>query len=385
MQQRIRKRLAKIRDAGLFRQRRRIDSAQGVHPVIDGKACLSFCSNDYLGLANHPEINAAFKRGIDQYGSGSGSAHLISGHSQAHQQLEEQLADWLAREAVLLFSTGYMANLAVVSALMGRHDTIFQDRLNHASLLDAAKLSGARQLRYTHNNPASLEQRFTQMQPGEALVVSDGLFSMDGNRANLVTLANVADKHDAWLMIDDAHGLGTCGSQGRGSLDLAGMSNQQVPVLIGTLGKAFGTAGAFVAGNHDLIDLLINIAHPYIYTTAQPPALAVATSAALKRLREDEWRRERLQSHIHTLRSGAEQLGIQLMPSDSPIQPLNVGSSEQASAISKQLWQAGILVTAIRPPTVPEGSARLRITLSSAHSDKDIRQLLNALSKPPSS
>jgi 8-amino-7-oxononanoate synthase len=349
--------------------------------VIDGREVLSFCSNDYLGLASHPEIIAAFKRGADTYGVGSGAAHLVNGHSRAPHALEEELAAFTGRERALLFSTGYMANLGVAAALVGRGDAVFEDRLNHASLLDAGLLSGARLIRYPHNDAAALAGRLSEREGSEKLVLTDGVFSMDGDLAPVTQLAAACRRHDAWFMVDDAHGLGVLGERGRGTLEAAGLGPIDVPILMGTLGKGLGTAGAFVAGAEDLIEYLIQTARTYIYTTAQPPAVAEATRAALKLVDAEPWRRDKLQGLVTRFRTGAAQLGLQLMDSPTPIQPLLVGDNQTALAMSEALWDRGILVTAIRPPTVPAGTARLRVTLSAAHDEEDVDLLLDTLER----
>jgi len=365
----------------LYRSRQVIDGPQGVEIQIDGIPFLSFCSNDYLGLANHPQVVAAFHKGLDELGGGSGAAHLITGHSRAHHALEEELAEFVQRPRALLFSTGYMANLGVMSALLGHGDRVFEDRTNHASLLDGARLSGARLVRYRHADVNDLEARMSSVPRGEYLVATDGVFSMDGDIAPLKQLAEIAARHAAWLMVDDAHGLGVVGPGGRGTVAQAGLDLEQVPVLMGTLGKAFGSFGAFVAGSEDLIETLIQEARTYIYTTAPPPAVAVATRAALKLVREEEWRRERLQELVQRFRAGAAQLGLRLFDSDTPIQPLIVGDAGTALQYSEALRGQGILVTAIRPPTVPDNSARLRITFSATHTEAHVDRLLDALGK----
>jgi 8-amino-7-oxononanoate synthase len=365
----------------LYRRREIIDGPQGVELTIDGRRLLSFCSNDYLGLANHPDVVAAFHRGLETFGAGSGAAHLITGHSRAHQALEEELAAFVQRPRALLFSTGYMANLGVMVALLRRGDRVFEDRANHASLLDGARLSGARLVRYAHAVVRDLDERLAVAPAVQCLVATDGVFSMDGDLAPLAGLAAVAADHGAWFMVDDAHGLGVTGPQGRGSVTAAGLGTAQVPVLMGTLGKACGTFGAFVAGSEELIETLIQEARTYIYTTAPPPALACAASAALQRVRADDWRRERLQYLVRRFRSGAAQLGLRLPDSTTPIQPLLAGGAATALHLSGALRRQGILVTAIRPPTVPAGSARLRITFSAAHSEAHVDRLLDALEK----
>ncbi|AIR88449.1 8-amino-7-oxononanoate synthase [Pseudomonas cremoricolorata] len=371
-------RLAQRRAADLYRQRPLLQSPQGPQVVVDGQPLLAFCNNDYLGLANHPEVIAAWRAGAERWGVGGGASHLVIGHSTPHHELEEALAELTGRPRALLFSTGYMANLGVITALVGQGDSVLQDRLNHASLLDGGLLSGARFSRYLHNDVQSLASRLDKA-VGDCLVVTDGVFSMDGDMADLPTLAAVAKARGAWLMVDDAHGLGTLGAQGGGVVEHFGLGVDQVPVLIGTLGKACGTAGAFVAGSDELIEALVQFARPYIYTTSQPPALACATLKSLELLRRESWRREHLDGLIAQFRRGAADIGLQLMDSSTPIQPIVIGDSARAIELSRQLRARGLLVTAIRPPTVPAGSARLRVTLSAAHSEAQVQLLLDAL------
>ncbi|HDS0925693.1 8-amino-7-oxononanoate synthase [Pseudomonas hunanensis] len=373
-------RLAERRAADLYRQRPLLESPQGPEVVVDGQRLLAFCSNDYLGLANHPEVIAAWQAGAERWGVGGGASHLVVGHSAPHHQVEEALAELTGRPRALLFSTGYMANLGAITALVGQGDTVLQDRLNHASLLDGGLLSGARFNRYLHNDPASLASRLDKA-VGNTLVVTDGVFSMDGDLADLPALADVARARGAWLMVDDAHGLGTLGAQGGGIVEHFGLGVDDVPVLIGTLGKACGTAGAFVAGSEELIEALVQFARPYIYTTSQPPALACATLKSLELLRRETWRREHLAALIRQFRKGTQQMGLQLMDSPTPIQPIVIGDSAKALRLSRLLRERGLLVTAIRPPTVPAGSARLRVTLSAAHSEAQVQLLLNALAE----
>ncbi|OQX13663.1 MAG: 8-amino-7-oxononanoate synthase [Thiothrix lacustris] len=380
----LRLELESRRSRHLYRSTRVADSPQQPQRHIDGKPFLTFCSNDYLGLANHPDVIRAFQQAATIYGVGSGAAHLVNGHSRPHQQLEEALAAFTGRERALLFSTGYMANLGVVNALLtGRDDVVYADRLNHASLVDAALLSGAKLMRYPHNDTTSLGKRLLAPAKHTAtqLILTDGVFSMDGDVAPLATLATMARLHDAWLMVDDAHGFGVLGNTGAGLVEALGLNQDEVPILMGTLGKALGTAGAFIAGSHALIEYLIQTARTWIYTTAQPPAVAAATLVSLQLVQTESWRREHLRTLIQQFRTGAAQLGLPLMPSATAIQPLLVGSSEQALAISRQLEARGILVTAIRPPTVPAETARLRVTLSAAHTAEDVERLLDALGK----
>ena len=419
---------------GLRRSRRIVESPQGINLICDGKAVINFCSNDYLGLANHPDVINAFKAAVDKYGVGSGSAHLVCGHSSAHHALEEELAAFTGRDRALLFSTGYMANMGVISALVGRGDTVLEDRLNHASLLDGGLLSGAKLKRYAHADCAHLEnllvlanknnfigdqQKADEFMVRQAhhergdethherdlkanieskqanavrpelvegrskriLIVTDGVFSMDGDIAPVSELARLAKQHGAWLMVDDAHGIGVIGENGGGILELTGLKQEDVQVLVGTLGKAFGTFGAFVAGSEELIETLIHLARPYIYTTALPPAIAEATRTSLVILQAETWRREKLRKLTEYFRTGAGQLGLPLSASSSPIQPLLIGESQKAVNVSNILFKKGFLVSAIRPPTVPAGSARLRITFSAMHDEYQIDQLLDALAK----
>ena len=373
-------RLAERRAADLYRQRPLLESPQGPEVVVDGQPLLAFCSNDYLGLANHPEVIKAWRDGAERWGVGGGASHLVIGHSTPHHQVEEALAELTGRPRALLFSTGYMANLGAITALVGQGDTVLQDRLNHASLLDGGLLSGARFSRYLHNDPASLANRLDKA-TGNTLVVTDGVFSMDGDCAELPALAKVARARGAWLMVDDAHGLGTLGGNGGGLVEHHGLGLEDVPVLIGTLGKACGTSGAFVAGSEELIEALVQFARPYIYTTSQPPALACATLKALALLRRESWRREHLAALVRQFREGAGQIGLTLMDSHTAIQPILIGDAGRAMALSRMLRERGLLVTAIRPPTVPTGSARLRVTLSAAHSAAQVQLLLNALAE----
>jgi 8-amino-7-oxononanoate synthase len=372
-------RLEARRQSHLYRSRRVIDSPQGAELVVDGRRCLSFCSNDYLGLANHPEVVAAFKRGADEFGVGSGAAHLVSGHSRAHHALEEELAAFTGRERAVLFSTGFMANLGVVTALLGKSDAVFEDRLNHASLLDAGIYSGARFKRYGHGDVVALEAQLSKSDAENKLVLTDGIFSMDGDMAPLTELAQVCENQQAWLMVDDAHGFGVLGPDGAGSAAAAGLSAEQVPVYMATLGKGAGVFGAFVAGSETLIEYLINEARAYVYTTAMPPALAEALRASLRLIQSEGWRREKVMQLSQQFRQGAEQLGLELLPSDSPIQAVILGDEARAIAASEALLAQGLLVTAIRPPTVPKGTARLRITFSAEHTEQQVERLLSAL------
>lgn len=371
--------LSERRSKHRYRQRKVTISAVEPEVIVNENTYISFCSNDYLGLANHPEVVSALTESATQFGVGSGASHLVSGHSSAHHKLECDTAAYCGRERALLFSSGYMANLGAIASLVGVGDAIFQDRLNHASLLDAGRLSGARFSRFQHNNMDDLEKKLKESSARRKLIVVDGVFSMDGDLAPLPKLSALAKKYNAWLMVDDAHGFGCLGNTGFGSCEHWGLSQDQVPVLMGTLGKAMGTFGAFVAGSDQLIEGLIQLARTYIYTTAMPPAVAAATSVSLALSKKDNWRREHLVALIQQFREGASVLGYSLMPSETPIQPILVGGDTAALTLSHALEQQGYLISAIRPPTVPDGSARLRVTLSAAHTQEHVAGLLTAL------
>ncbi|HEX5515212.1 MAG TPA: 8-amino-7-oxononanoate synthase [Gammaproteobacteria bacterium] len=368
------------RAADLYRQPRAI-AYRGGHAELDGRRLRVFCSNDYLGLAVDPRVVEAFQRAAADYGVGSSGAHLITGHRREHDALEEELADFLGRSRALLFSTGYMANTGLIDALVRDGDAVFHDWLNHASLYDGGRLSGAAVFRYAHADTAALAGLLMQGEYRRRLIVSDGLFSMDGDVAPLAELAELARRHGGWLMVDDAHGIGVVGPEGRGCVAAAGLSEAEVPVLMGTLGKALGSFGAFVAGSTELIEWCVQKARTYIYTTALPPAVCAATRQALRLVQAENWRRERLSLLVARFRAGAEQIGLSLMPSNSPIQPIVIGDAAAALALSRGLEQDGFLVTAIRPPTVPSGTARLRVTLNALHSEADVDALLAALER----
>ena len=376
---------------GLLRRVRVCDVLPGGRRVVGGKVLTDFCGNDYLGLASHRELLAALTRAAAAEGVGTGAAHLVSGHRGEHAALEEELADWTGRQRAVLFSTGVMANLGALQALLGAgampgRETALcvQDKLNHASLVDGAQLAGAELRRYLHADVDGAARQLAASPDLPALLATDGVFSMDGDVAPLPALANLCRERGALLYVDDAHGVGVLGPHGAGSLAAAGLGASDAPVLMGTLGKALGCAGAFVAGDADLMDAIIQFARPYIYTTAMPAALAAATRAALRLVREDtEGRRERLAANIARFRAGAAQLGLPLMPSTTAIQPVVLGDAGSTLAAARQLERAGFLVVAIRPPTVPRGGARLRITLSAAHSEARIDALLEALGHIP--
>jgi 8-amino-7-oxononanoate synthase len=364
--------------AGLQRQRRLLQSPQSAHLVADGEPLLSFASNDYLGLANHPALIAAFQLAAVEAGVGGGASHLITGHHQFHHQAEQSLADFIGLPAGLLFSTGYMANMGIIAALMGRDDAIFADKLNHASLNDAALLSRATLHRYAHQNLAQLEKLLKQSTAKRKLVVVDAVFSMDGDFAPVPELLVLCEQYDAYLLLDDAHGFGVLGKQGRGILDYFNVHSSRI-IYMATLGKAAGVAGAFVGADATIIDYLIQSAKTYIYTTASPPALAAALVKSIEVMRTDAERHKHLQSLIHLFKSELKLKKWQLMPSITAIQPVLVGSNQEALNLSQFLLARGILVPAIRPPTVPKDTARLRVSISAAHSVEDVRQLINAL------
>ncbi|MBM7333216.1 8-amino-7-oxononanoate synthase [Alloalcanivorax marinus] len=374
----LKARLDQRRARQRYRRPQMMDAPSGRVTRVDGREVLNFCSNDYLGLANDAEVIAAFRDAALRWGVGSGASHLVCGHQRPHQELEEALAEHTGRQRALLFSNGYMANLGALTALVGPGDAVFQDRLNHASLLDAGQLSGARSRRFAHNDAEALGGQLARSPAPRKLVVTDGVFSMDGDQAPLADYLAACEAHDAWLMVDDAHGLGVLDGQGRGTL-FAQDVNDRVPVYMGTLGKALGTAGAFVAGSEDLIETLIQFARTYVYTTALPAAVAAATLVSLDKARREQWRRDKLATLIDRFRRGAAGLGYELMASDTPIQPIRLGDDGDALALSRALAERGVRVTAIRPPTVPEGQARLRVTLSAAHEEADVDVLLNAL------
>lgn len=363
----------------LYRLRRLMDGPQGVEIVIGGVRFLNFSSNDYLGLAAHPELCNAARRGLDRYGLGSGAAHLITGYTSAHAALEDELAEFSGRPRALLFSTGYMANLGVASALLGRGDRVLEDRSNHASLLDAGLICGAHFRRYAHRDPGALRQQLSSS-ARHTLVMTDGVFSMDGDVAPLRELAAAADEAGAFLMVDDAHGFGVLGDHGGGTVQHFGLGGAEVPILMATLGKALGTFGAFVAGSEALIETLIQRARTFVYTTAAPACIAEAARAALRLVRTENWRREHLASLIKRFRVGAAELQLPIMDSSTAIQPLWVGDAQDAIAVSESLLTQGVLAMPIRPPTVPTKHARLRITLTAGHSENHIDRLLDVLS-----
>lgn len=363
--------------------RRRVVRAPAGMPLcrVGNEELINFCSNDYLGLSGHPAVVEAAGDALQHYGLGSGGSSLVSGYTAAHAELEEQLAVFCRRERALVFPAGYLANLGVVSALAGHGDAVYQDRLNHASLIDAALLSRARLHRYRHASPDALAERLAASKAPHRLVVTDGVFSMDGDIAPLAQVAAVCRAGAALLMVDDAHGIGVLGASGGGTLEHLGLNAAEVPVLIGTFGKAFGGSGAFIAASALIIETLIQTARPYIYSTAMPPAMAAGMLTALQIVREGQQRREHLHTLIAFFRKAAASRGLQFLPSMTPIQPFVVGGAFDTVALSDQLRAAGFLVTPIRPPTVPKGSARLRITLCALHQTAHIEALLDALQR----
>jgi 8-amino-7-oxononanoate synthase len=377
--------LSEIDRQHLRRRQRTVDSfpveGSRAEVVVEGQRLIDFCSNDYLGLARHPKIAAAMCEAAGHIGVGSGAAHLVTGHGREHAALEEEIAAFTGRERALLFSTGYMANLAAICALADRGEVVLLDRLNHASLIDGALLSGARFSRYAHGDGAAAEKALIEHKDEVSVLATDGVFSMDGDIARLPSLARACLKKKAWLVVDDAHGIGVLGPRGRGTLEHYEMDSDEAPVLVGTLGKAVGTFGAFVAGSNDLIELLIQKARTYIYTTALPQPVAAATRMALRLIDEESWRRERVLALTARFRAAARQLDLPLGASDTPIQPVILGTAEAALGAQKALWEAGFWVVAIRPPTVPAGTARLRITLSAAHTESQVDALIETLGR----
>jgi 8-amino-7-oxononanoate synthase len=358
-------------------------SAAGEWPsvTVDGRPALDFSSNDYLALARHPDIARAMAGAAGRHGAGSGASHLVAGHGVEHEKLEEELASFTGRARALLFSTGYMANLAVIGAFAGRDEVVLLDRLSHASLIDAALLSRAQLKRFAHADAAAAERALVASAGTAVLVATDGVFSMDGDVAPLVELARASRAHDCWLVVDDAHGLGVLGPTGRGSLEECGLDAEAVPLLVGTLGKAFGTFGAFVAGETDVIEFLLQKARPYAYTTALPQPIAAATRQALAIAAREPWRRDRVLKLARRFSQAARQLGLPVIASATPIQPVLLGSTARVLRAQEELLSAGFWVVAIRPPTVASGSSRLRVALSAGHSEDQVDALVEALGR----
>ena len=368
---------------GLYRTRSISEGMAKPWRTVAKRKVLSFCSNDYLGLASYEPIIKAFHRGAEKFGVGAGASCMVNGYTRAHHQLEESLAEFTGRDKALLFSTGYMANLGVVRALVGRdffyEGCVFEDRLNHASLIDAAVLSRARFKRYPHLDMMALKRMLGNQSSHPTLIITDAVFSMDGDTAPLNDLATICKLHNATLFVDDAHGFGVFGASGAGSLEQQALSQQDVPVLVATFGKACGTFGAFVAGNNELIEWLIQEARTYIYTTALPPAVAYATLESLRVIKDETWRRDKLNDNIALFQRLAHESGLSCTQSSTPIQPIIVGSASMTLNLSQSLLESGLQVPAIRPPTVPQGGSRLRITLSTTHEPEDIEYLVDSL------
>lgn len=371
--------LQQRKQQGLYRSRKILQSPQGREIILNDKQVLNFCSNDYLGLANHPDVIHSFTKAAQQFGVGSGAAHLVNGHTQSHHALEEELAEFTGYPRALLFSTGYMANLGVAQSLYSKDDYIIEDKLNHASLLDAAKISGAQLKRFPHKDYPNLLNKLSSCESAEKLVSSDSVFSMDGDEADIKLMVNHCQSHDARLMLDDAHGFGVLGDQGRGSLNHQQVSATEVSVYMATLGKALGTAGAFIAGSDDLIETLIQTARCYIYTTAMPAAVAQATRTSLQLLVKEDWRQLSLKNNIQYFKKLIKQTDLDLLESNTAIQPVIIGDSQVATDISQKMFEKGFHIAAIRPPTVPKNTSRLRITLRADHSEQDIERLVEAL------
>jgi len=376
--QRLADRLADIGRNGLLRRRFAREGAQGPRIVVEGREFLAFCSNDYLGLANHPRIVQAAVEEAGRHGVGQGASHLLSGHSLVHERLESALAQFVRMPRALHFSSGYQANIGAITALAGPEDAVFSDALNHASLIDGARLSRASVIRYPHADLNALSEALAASEAKTRLIVTDAVFSMDGDIAQVPALLDLCERHDALLVLDDAHGFGVLGPQGRGTPEHFGVRSKRI-VYVGTLGKAAGVSGAFVAGGEEVIETILQRARTYIYTTAAPAMLAAAVEASLELIRDEEWRREQLRMLIDHLRRELRGTGAALAPSDTPIQPLVLGGNERALEAAAKLRELGILVPAIRPPTVPEGTARLRISLSAGHSKEDVVRLAAAL------
>ena len=370
--------LATLDAQSLLRRRRVVSGPQGATLEVDGQQLLAFASNDYLGLASHPKLAEAAIDAIRRYGVGGASSHLISGHHETHERLEHALASFVGLPRALYFSTGYMANTGIIPALAGRGDAVFSDELNHACIIDGARLSRAALHVYPHCDLAALDQLLAASPAREKLIVSDAVFSMDGDLAPIAGLIELAERHDARLLLDDAHGFGVLGPDGQGTLAHLGVRSDRI-VHMGTLGKAAGVAGAFVAGSADIIEWLVQRARTYVFTTASPPLLAATISASLDVIRDEAWRRDRLRSHARALQIGMSGLPWVSMPSETAIQPLVVGDNAAVMALMEGLWHRGFWVPGIRPPTVPQGTARLRISLSAQHTPEQVAALVAAL------
>lgn len=371
--------LATRREQGLYRQTRTTQGKQGRYIEIEGKRYLNFSSNDYLGLASDSSLIKAWQKGAELYGVGSGGSMLVTGYNQAHKDLNEQLKSWLGVEALALFSSGYSANQAIIKLLLNKNSLLLQDKLNHASLMEAGSLAPAKMCRFKHNDMSHLDSLLTKQQNPNSLIISEGVFSMDGDKAPIANLIKQSKQHNSWLMIDDAHGLGVLGDKGQGSVVDAGLANNDVNIYMATFGKALGVGGAFVAGSQSFIDYLTNFSKPYIYTTGLPPAMAYTIACAASIAEKEHWRRDKLQQLITRFRQLACLHGIELGDSLTAIQPLIIGDSKKALQVAEQLKALGFWVTAIRPPTVPVNTARLRITITTTHEQQDIKSLIDAI------
>ena len=378
LQQALAAELEALESQGLKRRRRLLETPQGARVTVDGREYLAFCSNDYLGLAAHPALIEAAREGAARYGVGAGASHLVLGHATAHHALEKELASFTGLPRALLFSSGYLANIGAVTALVGRGDAVFADRLNHASLNDAVLLSRAEFKRYPHLDLGALGRLLAATRARRKLVVTDAVFSMDGDIAPVPQLLELCERHDAWLLLDDAHGFGVLGEGGRGVLSHFGAASPRIAYMA-TLGKAAGVFGAFVAAQPEVVEILMQRARSYIYTTATPPLLAHVLRKSLELIEREGWRRERLASNINIIKQSLTSRRWRLMPSSTAIQPLVIGANQEAMAASEALARAGLLVPAIRPPTVPQGTARLRISLSAAHEPDDVERLAAAI------
>lgn len=370
-------------DNGLYRATQTMSGKQGRYLTVNNKSYLNFSSNDYLGLASDPQLINAWQKGADLYGVGSAGSYLVTGYNQAHEDLTEQLKEWLGVPAVALFNSGYSANQAIIKLLLNKNDLLIQDKLNHASLMEAGSLAQCKMQRFKHNDMAHLSQllnRHNDLQSNK-LIISEGVFSMDGDKAPIQQLQQQANRSDSWLMIDDAHGLGVLGENGQGSVVEAGLKNSDLQIYMATFGKALGIGGAFVSGSTSFINYLSNFSKPYIYTTGLPPAMAYSIKIAVQMVQSQQWRRDKLQELIAQFRTLAEIAGIAISHSQTAIQPIIIGDSQKAVNIATVLKQLGFWTTAIRPPTVAVNSARLRITLTASHELEDIKKLVDAIAR----
>jgi glycine C-acetyltransferase len=370
--------LAQLRDAGLWRELREVESAQEASVLLRGREVLLFCSNNYLGLANHPELVEASCEAAGRFGASSGSSRLISGHMAPHRELEERLSAWKGLEAALVFSTGYQANIGAITTLTGPGDVVISDELNHASIIDATRLSKARVEVFAHNDMDELEDRLRRCDGRRALVVTESVFSMDGDLAPLAEIVALSKRYGAWVMVDEAHSAGIFGAGGAGLADELGLSSE-IDVHVGTLGKALGSFGAYVAGSRDLVDLLINRARSFIFTTGLPPSAAAAASAAISICQREPERAAGLRRRVTALSERLREAGLDVPEAQSQILPVRIGDSKEAVAAMNTLLEGGVYVAAIRPPTVPRGTSRLRLSLMATHSDDQLARAAEAL------